>query len=147
MSEEFTGFTASFKPGGTGYDSPLVVIRGSTIEELLVRLDANPDEDDLGTAVGRFHDRLRRQFDDAVGVSAPSETFTLPAPAEAPKPIWASAPAASSGGLAPNADGTYPPCPHGTRNRKPWTSPRNGKVYLFCALDKGAPGACPTVTL
>lgn len=148
MSEEvFTGFTASFRPGGKEYDSPLVVVRGNTIEDLLVKLDADPEVDDLGTAVGRFHAKLSRQFDDAAGVvtTVHAHPGAIPAPTET-KPIWASA-APSGGALVANADGTYPPCPHGTRPRKPWTSPKNGKRYLFCTLDRGAPGACPSVTV
>lgn len=141
MSDDPCNYTASFRPGGKDYDSPLVVVRANTEEDLLVRLEADPEEDDLGTAIARFHEKLRRQFTDVMSDYGPAE-----AKADVvPTPIWASA--AASGGLTPNPDGTYPPCPHGTRPRKPWKSPRNGKVYLFCALDKGAPGACPTVTL
>ena len=143
--EQHTGFTVSFRPGGKDYDSPLVVIRANTVEDLLVKLDANPDEDDLGSAVGSYHDKLRRQFEDAAGVSVATVIPISHAPSA---PIWeAGGPGAVAGPLTPNPDGTYPACPHGHRPRKPWTSPRNGKRYLFCALDKGAPGACPTVTL
>ena len=145
--EQFTGFTASFRPGGKDYDSPLLVVRANTVEELLVKLDASPDEDDLGTAVGRYHDKLRRQFDDAAGVSTPTAGgFAPAAPAHSEAPIWGGG-SPSSGLLTPNPDGTYPACPHGSKPRKPWTSPRNGKRYLFCVLDKGAPGACPSVTV
>lgn len=148
MSDEsYTGFTVSFRPGGKDYDSPLLVVRGNTVEDLLVKLDADPDEDDLGTAIGRYHDKLRTQFDDICAVSTPAPAAVTEIPTTTAGPIWGGGSVAPSGPLSPNPDGTYPPCPHGNRPRKPWKSPRNGKVYLFCALDKGAPGACPTVTL
>lgn len=147
MSDDaYTGFTVSFKPGGTGYDSPMLVVRGNTEAELLERLGVDPSDPDgtceLGVAIGSYHDKLRRQFSDTAGAPPGGS----PAPAAAATPIWNSAPAAATG-LTPNGDGTYPACPHGSRPRKPWTSPKNGRVYLFCALDKGTPGACPTVTL
>lgn len=144
MSDDaYTGFTVSFKPGGTGYDSPMLVVRGNTEEELLIRLEADPTDGDVGTAIAEYHAKLRARFDEVVG-GAP-----VPAQATAPAatPIWNSAPAAASGGLTANPDGTYPPCPHGTRPRKPWTSPKTGRTMLFCALDKGSPGVCATVTL
>ena len=145
MSEEaYTGFTVSFKPGGTGYDSPMLVVRGNTEEELLRRLDADPLHNDIGSAVANFHAKLRQQFDAIVGGAPVPVQASAPA---APAPIWASAPPSASGGLTPNPDGTYPPCQHGNRPRKPWTSPRTNRTMLFCSLDKGTPGACATVTL
>ena len=93
--EQFTGFTASFRPGGKDYDSPLLVVRANTVEELLVKLDADPDEDDLGTAVGRYHDKLRRQFDDAAGVAAviPLPGMVTSVPASGGGAIWETGPA------------------------------------------------------
>ena len=140
MSDEtFTGYTASFRPGGAGYDSPLVVVRGANETDLIDKLGGDED-DELGDVIARYHEKLRRQFDDVVVASTP------PGESPSPAPIWNQGPPTASS-LSPNPDGTYPPCPHGSRPRKPWTSPKNGKRYLFCTLDRGAPGACPSVTV
>lgn len=150
MSEEFTGYTASFRPGGSGYDSPLVVVRASSVEELLEKLSSEGPNTDLSTAVYEFDQMLKEDYVGSAKepIKAAAEHFaSAPSPTAtgSTTPIWAAAQPA--GLLTPNPDGTYPPCPHGSSPRKVWTSPRNGKRYLFCKLGKGTPGACESVVV
>ena len=140
---EQSTYTVSFRPT-RDFDSPLIVVRGDSKGELETAVnDAIELSDLFAAAAGSFADAFgtKETKKSPVTVSA-----AVVAPAE-PKPIYETRPevVTDPGEAGPYPDGTYPPCSHGSKPRRPWRSPRNGKVMLFCALDKGHPDACPTL--
>lgn len=118
MSED-ANFTATLK-GGAGYEAPWLVVRGDTADELVGHLDALTE--DLLQKVNDVASLFRGAGAAAPVTSGQDATVTQ------------SAPAGDSGNLRT--------CAHGVRVKRSGNGSKGPWTGYFCALPKGAPGAC-----
>lgn len=130
----------SFKPH-TGYDSPLIAIKGSSAAEVADKIGA-AEESGLAGIVGNFDAALKAQYNLGRGVGAQ--------PVDHPSAVEAGAPATEPARTPrPPRSVTAPPgmeapgCPHGTKTFREGKG-KSGKPWRawFCPAPKGTAGQC-----
>lgn len=149
MSETRDDFVISFKPH-TGYDSPLIAVKGSSVAEIADKVQA-AEAAGLFAIIGRADASLKAQYEagkslDAVPVTSPAASEQAyyggqQAPAPQAQPAAPAAPAAP----APQAPAGVETktCQHGTKVYR--TAPPNAPKQWggwFCPARKGDPSQC-----
>lgn len=147
MSDTRDDFVISFKPHA-GYDSPLFVVKGSSVAEIADKVQA-AEAAGLFAIVGRADASLKAHYES--GKQLDAQPVASPAAAEAgyyqgqqqAAPQAPAQPAPPAQPQAPAGVETKT-CQHGTKVYR--TSPPNAPkkwAGWFCPSPKGTPGQCP----